>query len=146
MLKLLVFAPCEKVIVSQDENNSSLIVILETVNITLPVGAEVPENALIPFRWTIYALWRFEPEAAGVGSQFEQRCVLLSVDGQSHFENVLPFTIPADSRNHRTTIQLPGFPVLSAGDAILRLSVREAHEGIEWRDVADFPIRVNRIQ
>lgn len=146
MLKLLVFAPCERVIVNQDDNNSSLIVILETVNITLPLGTQVPGDALIPFRWTVYALWRFEPEAPGVGAQFEQRSVLVSRDGQSYFDNTLPFTIPADGRNHRTTVQLPGFPVLPAGDALLKLSIREAREGVDWRDVADFPIRVNRIQ
>ena len=146
MIKPLVFLPCERVIVSQDENTSSLIVVLETVNIPIPINAEVPANALVPFRWTIYALWRFEPETEGVGAQFEQRTVLVSTDGQLYFENTLPFTVAADVRNHRTTVLVPGFPLLAAGNALLKLAVREVREGVEFREAAEFPIRINRIQ
>jgi hypothetical protein len=62
MLKLIMFAPCEKVIVNKSDNTTPLITLLERVSIVISESVEgkLPADAAIPFRWTAFALLRSE--------------------------------------------------------------------------------------
>ena len=142
MLRPLVFAPCEKIIVSQEDNTPSLITLLETINIAIPLGAEIPDDAMVPFRWFIFTLWCSDTETPGVTFQYDQRIRLVASDGRQAIDNDLHFTVPAGSRTHRTTVLVPGFPVIAPGIARMTLSLREG-EG-PWEEIQTFPLWVNR--
>src|SRR5687767_3850237 len=70
MPKLLVFAACEKVIISQDENNPTLIALLTDMAAEIEPAGPLESNALLPSRWAIFSLWR--QEDGDKGKTFEQ--------------------------------------------------------------------------
>ena len=59
MLKLLIYAPCEKVIVANDET-VSVISLMESISVN--IGGEMPADALAPIRWSVLSLWKRDQE------------------------------------------------------------------------------------
>src|SRR5438445_11897758 len=76
MPKLLLFAPCERVAIDQ-QNNPTLISILQQWSAP---SEEIAEQAFAPQRWDIFALWYRTPEA--VGKEFVQICELINASAQ----------------------------------------------------------------
>jgi len=136
--KLLMFAPCEKVIIDQN-NNSSMISILH--NLQVEVGAaELPQDAAVPMRWDIFTLWL--REASDEGKKFEQICELLTPEGKRATGATISFEMTKGVQ--RNVMTLMGFPVVSSGGQyLLRLSLKEAGEDRERREVAEFPISLS---
>lgn len=143
MLKLMVFAPCEKVIVNKGENTASLIGILETVGITIPesAAASLPDNVVVPFKWCIYTLWQSE---RGETANYEQRLQLPLPDGRIAFQGMLAFEVTPSQRNYRGIVDSGGFPIIPAGEYALKLSLRKIGEDNLWQDVAEYPISITR--
>src|ERR1700679_4001333 len=76
MPRLLVFDPCDNVIISKDTETISLISILSSIRFTPPpAGPPVPENAVGPMRWFIFAHWVAEED--DIGKTFEQEVKLV---------------------------------------------------------------------
>jgi hypothetical protein len=144
MPRLLAFLPCEKLIVNQEDNTTSLITVLESAQINVPrIPDEAPANIAVPLHWTVYSLWR--KEDGDVGKRFEQRVRLILPDGQIRVDNTIGFEIGAIHQNHRVTLQVGGFPIIAAsGECVLRLSLRESGQA-DWQDIADYPVYVDRI-
>ena len=132
MPKLLIFAPCEKVIIDQ-ENNPSLISVLQGLTSTLPKDAKVPQDALAVIRWTIFTLWN--REEADEGKEFTQDCVLLSPDGKPTINVSMPFRFTGSTQ--RNIMQLYGFPI-APGEYLLKLRLSEG-DG-ERREIATYPL------
>lgn len=133
--KLLMFAPCEKVIIDQN-NNSSVISILQDLQVE--VGpTELPQDAAVPMRWDVFTLWL--REASDEGRKFEQICELLTPDGKRATGGTISFEMTMSMQ--RNVMTLMGFPLVpSGGQYLLRLSLKEAGEDRERREVAEFPI------
>ena len=146
MVKLLLFAPCEKLIVNKDENTSSLITILETINIpALPTEEGVPEDSAVPFRWYACALWHAETDEDY--GPYEQRLKLITPDARELFEAVIPFVFGPPHRNHRITGFYPLFPIMPSGTAFVSLELRRVAENIlDWQEIARFPIVIVRTE
>jgi hypothetical protein len=141
MPKLLVFAPCEKVIISQDENNPTLIAILSsltlegdatTITEALKVAAS-DKPALVPIRWAIFTLWA--KESADGTREFTQTVEIESPARNVILTNRGTFAFPDGIDTHRLLLNLPGFPINERGIYILRLSL----EGVT---VAEYPIEL----
>lgn len=141
MPKLLVFAPCEKVIISQDENNPTLIAILSSLTlegdgsaIAAALEATTSETpALVPIRWAVFTLWAKEP-TDGI-REFTQ-----TIDIESPAQNVIltnrsTFAFKEGIDTHRLSLNLPGFPIRQRGIYILRLS-------IDGAAIAEYPIEL----
>src|SRR3990172_9026384 len=109
MPRLLVFAPCEKVIISRDENNPTLIAILSQVGgslgDTIPPGAAPDAHPAVPFQWSIFTLWHLEP--SDTGRRFEQVIVLRSPSGKEIVR--APQEFEMSKNTHRLTMRLPWF-------------------------------------
>lgn len=139
MPRLLMFAPCDKVIISQEDNSPSLISILENININIPAfGPNFPRIANLPIRWHIFTLWSHVPEDAR--KLFQQRTQLVLPDGQSKIEQTIEFRMVASTQ--RNVVGMFGFPVLPPGQYPLRLSLRESGQIDGWNDVAEFPVSI----
>jgi len=140
MPKLLLFAPCEKVIVAQDGNTVSLITILQELTISVPPDVQIPADAKVPMQWYGFSLWQKQP--GDEGKRYEQQIELadpdegIVVSASSQFE----LTAPA----HRILAIFSGFPVGQFGEYMLRLYLREEKESEEKREVASFPLTVKR--
>ncbi len=142
MPTLLVFAPCEKVIVSQEDNTPSLISFLNTLQVSIPATQEVniPSDVSFPMRWSIFALWR--RVNGDEGKLFQQRTVLITPSGQETVKTDIEFRMAADVQHN--TISIFGFPVTSVGQCSLKLLLREAGQEGQWSEIAEYPIRIAR--
>lgn len=138
MLKPLLFVPCDRVIIGQD-NVSSLISIMEAFNVN--VRAELPPDATTPTLWHVVTYWNRTEEVQGVKA-FEQRVDLIRPDGENIGSIPQDFEVSNEFMNFRNITQIHGFPIGLAGIIRVKLSLREAGENNEWREVAEFPIKI----
>jgi hypothetical protein len=132
------FAPCDKVIISQEDNSPSLISILENIHINIPVNVAVIN---LPYRWQLFTLWKRQPEDEG--KIYQQRTHLTLPDGQPTVESTLDFRVVTSTQ--RIVVNIFGFPVLPSGEYPLKLSLREAGQVDGWKDVAEYPLMVTRM-
>jgi hypothetical protein len=136
--RLLLFAPCERVLIDRFSNAASLIGVVQDLRFDLPVPERIPRSAKFAFPWQLFALWLREPEDEG--KRFEQLCELVLPDGEVAMQARATFSL--DKRTHRQIMAVPGFAPAKPwdGECRLRLSVREDAEGSHWHSVAEYPI------
>jgi hypothetical protein len=103
MPKLLLFAPCEKVIIDQ-HNNPTLISLLSEWN----AGTrDLPEKAVAAKQWDVFALWQ---RTDGDGDkEFVQVCELITSSGIKAIAAEISFRMTAPT--HRNTITIMGLPI-----------------------------------
>ncbi len=140
MLKLLIFAPCEKLIEGKDKT-ASLISIMESIELTLATGETVPPDALAPVRWNVMVFWRREADIEGE-IEFEQRIDVRRPDGELATGGTNKFTASNKHLNYRNTLDFQIMPIGQAGDILVKLRLRQIKPETEWRDVAEYPIAV----
>jgi hypothetical protein len=133
MPKLLVFAPCERVIYERDDNGASLITLLEGLTVTS--DEKLAEDAIMPIRWQIFTSWKIEEGEQG--KDFEQRIVIIAPSGKQSEDNIATFHLQREYHHIRT--QIIGLPIGIAGVCLIKLSLRE--QGQEaWQELAEYPI------
>ena len=133
MPRLVLLAPCENVIVS-NENKISLISLLENLTFTFPANSPVPPNATAPMRWFALTVW--EKEASDAGKEFEsyvQIGPLRSATAKFKFKAPL----------HRVIAQIVGFPVVF-GELRLTAFLKEVGVG-DFAKVGDYPLTVQNV-
>ena len=138
MLKLLIYAPCEKVIISDDQT-ASIISVMETVNVN--VAAEIPPDALAPLRWNIISLWRKDEEISDP-IEIEERTDVLRPDGSVATGGTTKFTVTTEHLMYRTLLQLAIFPIGQQGIIKMKCRIRQVNPETEWTDFAEFPVLV----
>lgn len=140
MPKLLLFAPCEKVIVDQ-QNNVSLISILQDLKIQVPeTGPVPPANASAAIKWDVLTVWARSDDDAG--KRYEQRIALFNPEGAP---TEISTTTPVETKNasHRIVATIFGFPIGSSGRYRLKLWLSE--DGRESREpIAEYAITVSQ--
>lgn len=137
MPRLLLFVPCERVIVGQGDASASLIIILHELQIHTGVA---PQNLLQLHHFSVFSQWYKLPEDEG--KTFEQRIALTLGSENPVVENVTTFKMTA--RMHRATVYIPRFPVLKSGEYSLTLSLREQSQA-QWQAVGVYPINVTQV-
>ena len=141
MPKLLAFLACEKVIIDQ-EQNPTLISVLQNVNVVLPpTDSKIPEDAVSPQTWTLFAIWDREP--ADVGKRFRQRFVVTRPDGEPlPIQGQLDFDVKDElSINY---INIIGFPVGRAGTVSVKTWL-ESLEGSTLSPSYVYPMTVRHL-
>ena len=138
MLKLILFAPCERHIQSL-ENLSSLIAVMENINVEL--GEGLPPEAAIPMKWTVVTLWHREKDY-DTPVIYQERVEVIKPDGVSMGSIVLEFEVSNENLNYRSIRDLFGFPIGLQGQVTVRVSLREKGENARWNEVATYPIQV----
>jgi hypothetical protein len=124
MPKLIILAACERVLIDRVSALPSLINIFQRMNIQLQ-DAPLPENAVSPARWAIFALWRHSPEERNI--EFTQRTEVIGPSGVKFAEMTTMFKITeTDDLQSKNYIELLGLPIYTEGF----LKVRVWLEGI----------------
>jgi hypothetical protein len=138
MPRLLIFAACERAIISEGDNMPSLIGLLQTMTINGPEGQKPP--AAIPTDWSVFCLWFREPQDEESVS-YEQK-VTFSGDlaEPTPWDMFTQFDLKKPS--HRIIIRFPFFPALPAGIHNLRLLLRKEGEK-DWVELASYPMQVS---
>jgi hypothetical protein len=139
MPKLLLFVPCERVILGQGDNSVSLIVLIKKLQLNQLEGMPLQESTTVFARLSLFAEWKAMPEDAD--KMFEQRFTLGGVGiKQALLETVMEFKMVG--KTQRTIGIMDGFPVLPAGEYEFAVWLRE--KGAKWPDapVATYPVDV----
>jgi hypothetical protein len=143
MPKLLFFAPCERVIIS-DDGTASLITLIETLRLNVEANQlpPMPEDAdlAVPFTWHALAVWtREENDRDGQSHNLKLQLVMPNGKTPIELETILAFG--EGKPNHRSVFRIMGFPVaISEGVATARLLIKPIESNEEWKEAAAFPI------
>ena len=139
MIKLLLFAPCEKFINGND-NVASLIAILEHIALVKPATEEFPEDASIPFRWTAVILWnRIEEVVEPV--RFNIKVEVVAPNGQVRMVGGHNFDVLGPYQNFRNNIDFPVFPIGLPGVYHITLSYKR-DDAEDWITAGEYPVNV----
>ena len=138
MPRSLIFAPCDNVLLGQD-NSVSLIQVLTQIVVSGTVPDPLPENAGSPMRWFIFSQWEVFPEEVGV--TFQQR-LQIADDARVFYEAFSDFIPEAGKNVHRLIGALSFFPLIPGGKYRLRLAVRRAGDENPWQDAAEYPLEI----
>lgn len=136
MPRLLLFVPCERVIVEEGANTVSLIALLSDITVSVPPSKPLADDAVTPLRWYSLAIW--ERAEDDENKQFEQRVALTDPSGKIRLEALAPLNIGKGS--HRSIGALNGFPIGIPGRLELALFLRE-QKG-EWKQITAYPLKV----
>jgi hypothetical protein len=138
MPKLIVFAPCQKIIVDREDSLVSAISLINGMIVEVPADSPLPDNVETFSPWAVLATWLKEP--GDEGKRFEQRLQILSPSGIERGGGTLEFEMTA--RTHNNTMKGQTLPVSEPGELTLRLSLREANSSTDWAIKAEFPLEI----
>jgi hypothetical protein len=144
MPKLLVFTPCETVIIGQNDS-ASLIVLLHQITFgTIPNLADPPPaGAAAQLKWNIFSQW--ECAENEVGQIFEHKVEMVSSANNAQiFESISDFTPEAGKPLHRMLANLVFFPLVAQGNYRLKVYLRKANQEppAAWDLRGDHPLEV----
>lgn len=144
MPKLILFAACEKVIVDHYDNSTSLITLLEAINIAVRQEdqANIPDDAGVPLNWYLLALWQVEPGDEAI--TFESRFAAQFTSGEESELSITPFQFEQGKPNFRNVLRVVGLrikPLITSDAFTAKVSIRR--QGTEqWEDQGSFPVLV----
>ena len=136
MPKLLLFVPCQKVLIDQDNTISTVSIIQE---MWLEAGATVPPDFQAAVRWDVVTLWFRLPEDDG--RTFEQVVMLLTSDGTMTSHTKLQFSMSTPF--HRTLSYMYGFQVGQPGTHHLELKLKDMANESSFIQEHTFPMLLN---
>jgi hypothetical protein len=140
MLKPLIFAPCERVIIGMGDQSASLIVILH--GLQMHAGAIPPESMLLS-RFSVFTQWYKSPDEEG--KTFEQRVAMVYENESPVLENIVAFKM-TESTTHRVITNFQKFPALTKyGEYTLTLSIRAQGESAWPIPVATYPLAITLV-
>jgi hypothetical protein len=135
MPKLLLFTPCEKIIIDSEGGTLTLVSITHQIRYAAMPGEEVPANAAIPLQWTIVSMWEKEPGDEEI--QFEQRFTIIRKDETIVLEQLIPWKFEKEVQ--RVFLRVVGFPIVTGR---LRLILWLRKSGEQWTEMASCPLEV----
>lgn len=150
MPKLILFAACEKVIVDEIDKTTSLINLLEAVQVGVPESEKpkVTPDTVIQVNWSILALWQAVP--GDEGKKFQTHFVLQFKE-DTKMDLPLPnsFAFEDGKPNYRNILRIMGLPLVHFMDVktcYARAFIRE--EGMEeWgQPIGEFPILIRPVK
>src|SRR3984893_8649768 len=133
MLKLLVYAPCEKVIVATDQT-VSIISMMESVRVNVTEG--FPADALAPIRWSILSLWKRDQEILKP-VEIEEISEVVRPDGTVAAGGTSRFTVTNEHLFYRSLVHVPVFPIGLPGFVKVKCRIRQTNPETEWTEFAE---------
>ncbi len=144
MLKLLIFAPCEKVIIGEG-GQSSVIGVIEMIRLQV-TDEPIPSDALIPFRWGFLTLWNRGESVEEPIKYQEQVRIFRPDETDTGFQADAEFEVNMNFKNFRQhNDNIPVFPAGMEGRYELRLFLRRAGEEA-WEEHGRFPVIIEHIK
>lgn len=135
MPRLLIFAPCDRVIFGMGDQSASLIMILHTLQLH---GEIPPSTAPVLYRFSVFSQWFKSP--SDEGKTFEQKVSLAYGRENPLLENVTAFQMAGQM--HRIVANFQRMPTMKAGECELTLAIRQQGES-QWSEpIASYPINI----
>ncbi len=130
MPKPLIFAACEKIIID-DQGNASLIVLLQNVTVMVKRNETIPQNAVTPKEWAIFASW--QTQANENGKKLRQIMEITYPKAE------LDFVVAEPSDQNR--VNIVGFPVGQSGQYSIRMWLEENARKVTEELVYPFSVK-----
>lgn len=127
MLKPYLCVACEKVIIAND-TVPSLIAIFSKVIVVVPAGAEIPKNAVSPYRWVVFSIW--DAEAGDEQKQYVL-CTQIRYPDGTQFADVVRNNMPVErDKRCQMLVQFVGFPVGQVGQYTVLTWIEESERKV----------------
>ena len=141
MPRLLALLPCERAIISKDDDSVSLITVTQGIAVHLPDDSIVGQNVLLPHQWAIFAFWLKEPGDDGV--ELEQRIELIAPDDARLLVQDVRFTIVRNTHSQIGRLEALPVPKARIGDLpfTVRVSIKRADAQV-FAVAGEFPLTV----
>ncbi len=146
MPKLFLFAPCERVIISQ-EGPLSLITLIEGLNASFPEEeyANLSDDAVSQITWHIVVKWSREFDENEEPGHWQQRVQVSTPNGRVSTDITTDIDL-VKNLGIRSIVRVNGFPVKPLGICKITLSLRKAgDEDAAWEEIATFPVKIQNI-
>jgi hypothetical protein len=137
MPKLILFAPCERVIIEAGSNALSMISLLQTVHATVQRDTPVEKAATGPIRWHVLVIWQRLP--GDEAKVFTQKVSLFDPAGDLRMDALADIDLKKEFL--RSVGSMAAFPIGMEGEYTLAVSIKE--NGGEWTQLATYPITVS---
>ena len=144
MPKILLFAPCQKAIINQDDKSVSLISVISGLTIAPPdtEASPINPNTFAPIAWSAVSVWVKTPDD-DAETVFEQRLDVFGPKGGEILTSAeTPFKMT--HRTHQIAMNGALFPIGIPGEYNLVLSFRVLGAE-EWREVARYPVEITHV-
>lgn len=143
MPRLLIFAPCERVILGQGDNSASLIVIIQDMQFVAPQQVDaLPKDAGAAVRLALYSQWH--RTAGDEGKTFQQRIVFARANDEATiFDATTDFQMTENS--HRIIANIPVLPFLEPGQYEFRVSIKEKRDEAWTKPFLNYPVNISVI-
>lgn len=138
MPRLLLFAPCDKLIVDE-LGNPTLVCVIENINVEVKKDTPIPDDVFSPKEWDVVTLWYSEPGDAS--KKFKQRFQFELPDGKAVMKSEIEFQMKENDR-HRNNIHITGFPVGKPGRCLARVWLDAIGVPPSTEPVGEFPVHV----
>jgi hypothetical protein len=138
MPKLLIFAPCERVIIGQGDNSVSLIILIQKLQLN-QIAPKLEENQPMLARVSLFSEWI--KTSGDQGKVFEQRFTF-GIPGQTpNVEAMMEFTMT--ERHHRNVGVIDLLPFVAPGDYEFAIWLRQKGSA-NWPNepAASYPIEL----
>jgi hypothetical protein len=141
MPRLLLFAPCERVLNGSD-GSASIIILLRELTFH-DVEHPLPPNRIVPMKWAVFAEWQRQ-ENESPTDRFLQKVEMFSQDSKALIPGTAAeFTIAREV--HRMTGEFEFFPLVPAGRYELAMSVKRVDDP-DWKEVGKYPLVVKHVK
>jgi hypothetical protein len=143
MLTPYAFVACEKVIIGQD-SVSSLIALFSKVILNIPVGTEIPKNAIAPKEWSIFSMWNLDP---GDEARDCTLCTEILYPDKTPFHPIPKSKMKLEAgKKSQVGIQVSGFPVGQEGPYTVRTWIEENEKTITGPIEFTVDVEIKRLE
>ena len=145
-MKLLLLAPCERLIIERGANVVSMISLIEEMTPGLLPGAantRLQPDAVLPTTWYVLSLWGREESEVG-DLRLQVKVDVVNPRGEATLQLLSPM-VDVKKERHRHIFTIRGFPIGLAGTLLVRVSARSS-EDAEFGRTYDYPIVVKEPQ
>jgi hypothetical protein len=141
MPKLLIFAPCEKIIID-DQKNASLIVLLNTIAVGAKRDVVIPKEAIGAKEWAVFTMW--QPNKSDIGKEFVQYLQMVKPDGQEFKRVEAKFTVNEADTVSQVRMNIHGFPIGLKGVFTLNMWLQHGQEKLG--ETYSYPVIVAHVE
>ena len=144
MPKLILFAPCQRILEDTTDHTITLFGLIETLAFAiLPEQVLAPDEAA-PFDWSVVSTWRISEEDRG--RPFQIRLCRVFPDGEESTGNVATTVGGEETAHLRIIFRIQSIQIGRPGLQYLRLYIRESgEEEREWELAGEYPFLLQHL-
>lgn len=143
MIKHIWSILCKESIINQDDNNLSIVDVLEALQVSLkqtnPQNEDQKLEAIVPINYEMVTFYTRDNKEKEV--KFDQELILINHRGEEINKDIKEIVIPAGTKRMRTRVKISGIKVQGSGDYTFQVNIKEEGQKL-FKIVAEIPLEV----